>query len=417
VPSAGALPRMPGSLSVWLNSDRVGTLTNLSGDYNLFSFAEEYVANRSRPTLSQAFLGISGEPVKVIRRTHRVAPPFFANLLPEEGGILRNIVAKQFAINRTRDYPYLRTLGGDLPGAIILRELAADEPADTIEVAEPISTDRPLRFSLAGVQPKFSADFAANRISMSATGLGGNWIAKLPTNTFQNLPENEFRIMSLARAIGLPVPEIRLVDLASIDGLPEDLLPVLRQDESRSVYLISRFDRTGSRLRIHVEDFNQIANQPPADKYENRTSQWIANVIATLCPQEDVEDYVRRLTFGVCVGNNDMHLKNWAICYPDGTTPRLAPMYDFVCTRYYYPNAELGLSIGGTRSFEAIDFDVISRFATGAEISAKRARILARETVESIHASWPAIKSTMTDPLMIAAIERHFLTVPLMRLK
>ncbi len=127
--------------------------------------------------------------------------------------------------------------------------------------------------------------------------------------------------MSLARAIGLPVPDIRLGDLDSIDGLPDYLLPVLRQGESRNAYIISRFDRTTSAERIHVEDFNQIANQPPADKYEHKTSQWIANVIATLCPQEDVEDFVRRLVFGVCIGNNDMHLKNWAIYYPGGSVP------------------------------------------------------------------------------------------------
>ncbi len=91
-------------------------------------------------------------------------------------------------------------------------------------------------------------------------------------------------------------------------------------------------------------------------------------------------------------------------------------MYDFVCTRYYYPNADLALTIGGTRSFEAIDLDVISRFAGSAEISAKRARVLAREVVESIHDAWPAIKSTMTDSLMVTAVERHFSTVPLMQL-
>ncbi|HEY5348467.1 MAG TPA: HipA domain-containing protein [Candidatus Lustribacter sp.] len=408
---------MPAALAVWLNRDRVGTLSNLSGDYNLFSFDEAYLANESRPVLSQAFLGTFGNPLAIIPRTHRVAPPFFANLLPEEGGALRNIVAGQFAINKTRDYPYLRALGQDLPGAIILRELTPDEPEEVVPLDGPRSTDRPLRFSLAGVQPKFSASFAANRLTMSATGRGGNWIAKLPTNAYQNLPENEYRIMSLARAIGLPVPETHLIDLSSLDGIPESLLPVLRPEESRSVYIISRFDRTASAARIHVEDFNQIADQAPADKYEHRTSQWIANVITALCPQEDVENYVRRLVFGVCIGNNDMHLKNWAICYPDGRNPRLAPMYDFVCTRYYYPTADLALTIGGTRSFEAIDLEAIARFATGAEISAKRAQILARETVESIRGAWPGIKSTMTHPPMIAAIERHFSTVPLMQLR
>jgi len=250
---------------------------------------------------------------------------------------------------------------------------------------------------------------------MPATGLGGDWIAKLPTNAYQNLPENEHRMMSLAQAIGLPVPETRLVNLASIDGMPQHLLPALRPDEPRNVYIISRFDRTASSARIHVEDFNQIADQPPADKYEHRTSQWIANVITTICPQEDLDDYIRRLIFGVCIGNNDMHLKNWAIYYPDGRSPRLAPMYDFVCTRYYYPNADLALTIGGTRSFEAVDFEVIARFASGAEISANRAQVLARETVELIRGAWPAIKSTMTDPNMIAAIERNFSIVPLMQ--
>jgi serine/threonine protein kinase HipA of HipAB toxin-antitoxin module len=31
-----------------------------------------------------------------------------------------------------------------------------------------------------------------------------------------------------------------------------------------------------------------------------------------------VDELVRRLVFGVCTGNNDMHLKNWALTYPGG---------------------------------------------------------------------------------------------------
>jgi serine/threonine-protein kinase HipA len=402
---------------VWLNKDRVGTLTNLSGDYNLFSFDEEYLSNEARPVLTQAFLGKSGNLIANIPRTYRVAPPFFANLLPEEGGLLRNIIARQFAINRTRDYPYLCALGQDLPGAVILRELTPDEPDKVERLAEPPAAVRALRFSLAGVQPKFSASYFADRLTVSATGLGDTWIAKLPTNAYRNLPENEYHVMSLARAIGLPVPETRLLNLSSVDGLPHDLLPELRSDESPNVYIISRFDRTPSATRIHVEDFNQIANQALADKYEHRTSQWIANVVATLCPPEDVDDLVRRLIFGVCIGNNDMHLKNWAICYPDGRNPRLAPMYDFVCTRYYYPAGDLALTIGGTRSFEELGLQAMARFAVGAELSGKRVEKLARETVEAIHGTWPVIKSTMTDRHMITAIENHFSTVPLMQLQ
>ena len=93
--------------------------------------------------------------------------------------------------------------------------------------------------------------------------------------------------MSFARAVGLNVPQIGLVDLDSIEGLPA-ALPALRADEPRKAYIIKRFDRHDAGDRTHVEDFNQIANQPPDEKYDTKTSSWIANVIATICPQSDV---------------------------------------------------------------------------------------------------------------------------------
>src|SRR5271170_3443620 len=116
---------MPQSLSVSLQSRRIGTLTNLSGDYNIFSFDEEYLEDDQRPVLSQAYIGTGGNVIRRIPRTHRVAPAFFANLLPEEGSLLRSIVARQHRVNRTRDFPYLRVLGRDLPGAVVIDELDA----------------------------------------------------------------------------------------------------------------------------------------------------------------------------------------------------------------------------------------------------------------------------------------------------
>lgn len=201
-------------------------------------------------------------------------------------------------------------------------------------------------FSLAGVQLKFSASMAGDRLTIPLDERSGSWIAKLPTNAFAQLPQNEAFVMDFARKIGLPVPETRLADLDSIEGLPVDL-PALRDDEPRQAYIISRFDRDRNGTRTHVEDFNQVADQSPEDKYENKTSSWIANVIATICPPEDLDDFIRRLVFSVSIGNNDRQLQNWALTYPDGRNARLAPLYDFVCTREYYPNGELALTIGG----------------------------------------------------------------------
>ena len=269
---------MTEALGVSLQSRRVGTITHLSGDYTLFSFDEEYLEDTARPVLSQSFIGTSGNIVRRVPRTHRVAPPFFANLLPEEGSLLRTLVARQLRITPTRDFPYLRALGRDLPGAVVLDDLGMERSEEQPLEETLLPTERPVRFSLAGVQAKFSASHARGRFTIPVAGTGGSWIAKLPANAFPRLPENEQTIMSFARSIGLPVPQTELVDLDSIEGLPANL-PALRADEPRKAYVISRFDRKPGGTRVHVEDFNQIAGQKPDEKYDNKTSSWIAKVV------------------------------------------------------------------------------------------------------------------------------------------
>jgi serine/threonine-protein kinase HipA len=403
---------MPGSLQVFLGATRVGTFTNLDGDYNLFNFDQAYLDDPQRAVLSQGLIGKSGAPIARVPRIQTVAPPFFANLLPEEGSLLRSIIARQYAINPRRDFPFLRELGADLPGAVVLRGSDdVDYAPEASGVAIP--EQQPLRFSLAGVQVKFSATALDKRLSIPMSGVGGSWIVKLPTNAFARLPENEFVVMTLARAIGLDVPEIRLVDLDEIDGLPREL-PELRGDEPRLTYAIQRFDR-GPGVRIHAEDFNQIANLAPEKKYDAKPSHWLAQVTQALCPLGDVEELVRRLVFGVCIGNNDMHLKNWGIVYPNGRDARLAPMYDYVCTRAYYPAGALALTIGEERAFENIDATALSRFARRAELSERRTSILAAEVVERLRGAWRDLRPTVDNPALVDALERTFAAVPLMR--
>ena len=265
---------MPGALGVWLADRRIGTLTNLSGDYNLFSFEETYLDDPLPPVLRQSLIGADGRTIARIPRTHRVYPPFFANLLPDEDGLLRNIVARQHNINRTRDYPFLSALGGDLPGAVIMREIDGSDGAQEIpEIKRP--PERRLRFSLAGAQIKFSASMVAGRLAVPLEGLGGDWIVKIPTNAFPRLPENEYTVMRLAATLGLDVPKVELIDLDQIDGLPNEL-PALRSDEPRKAYVIRRFDRVSDGTRSHFEDLNQIAGQAPEDKYQGKATHWIA---------------------------------------------------------------------------------------------------------------------------------------------
>lgn len=409
---------MSGTLRVKLGRVAVGELVNILGDYNIFAFAEEYIDDYQRPILSQSLIGPDGHPRRKIPRTHVITPPFFANLLPESDGLLRSMIARQYEIKPTRDFPFLAHLGTDLPGAVEI-EILGD--FDEAREAQPQREQLPLpqtdiRFSLAGMQLKFSVSMRHERLTLPAQGNNSRWIIKLPTATRPYLPENEFYMMSLAAEMGLNVPQIRLVDLSTIEGLPENL-PELHEDEPNLVYAIERFDRGPNGARTHYEDLNQIADQWPDKKYDNKPTHWVAGVVRTLCSTYDVDEFLARLTFGICIGNNDMHLKNWAVSYPNGRQAVLSPMYDFLCTTHYFNGAPLALTVGGERSFSRIDMSRMEELAKRAAISVARTRVVVRETVEKLRISWPAIRSRIPHQDLIESVEKNFARVPLMQLK
>ncbi len=58
-------------------------------------------------------------------------------------------------------------------------------------------------------------------LTIPASGMGGDWIVKLPSPTHDNVPENEYAMMHMAGQIGMNVPEIKLVALSDIENLPD----------------------------------------------------------------------------------------------------------------------------------------------------------------------------------------------------
>ena len=141
-------------LSVRLGDVLVATIVRFDDDRILLAFDRAYIDDSDRPTLGLAFNDEHGGIVTDQRPTRRRAPPYFANLLPE--GHLRRYIAARAEVNETRDFPLLRLLGGDLPGAVVL--VGEREPAgDPTGTEDQLTADAPLRFSLAGVQLKFSA--------------------------------------------------------------------------------------------------------------------------------------------------------------------------------------------------------------------------------------------------------------------
>src|SRR5580658_39937 len=185
------------NLDISLGGRRVGTITNVSGDQNIFVFDPSYVAEESRPVLSLGFLNAKGGLTAPVRPTHVKLLPFFANLLPE--GHLRNYLAAHAHVNPACDFPLLWLLGEDLPGAVIARHstgLLEPERDDDI-VPEGIEDDPAvLKFSLAGVQLKFSAiREASGGLTIPVHGKGGEWIVKMPSATYDLVPENEYTML------------------------------------------------------------------------------------------------------------------------------------------------------------------------------------------------------------------------------
>ena len=382
-------PRL-NSLAVHLHGRRIGVINRLVGDHHLFAFEQDYVDNPHRPALSLSFKGRTGGLVTSVRPVGRRVPPFFSNLLPE--GHLRTYLAEQASVKPEREFFLLAALGADLPGAITVTQLTPeDQPHPQLMDAQP-SPDRPGRdsfqFSLAGVQLKFSAVMeASGGLTIPVHGVGGYWIVKLPSLQFPAVPENEYAMLELARAVGIRVPETRLVPIADIRGLPEEAVRM-----AGNALAVRRFDRADGGRPIHMEDFAQVFGVFPDDKYGHRSYANIAAVLRAETGEEGAYEFVRRLVFSVSIGNGDMHLKNWSLLYPDGRTPVLSPAYDFVATVPYLPGDKLALSFGGSRSLNEITMDQVRRFADTAHLPASPVWEIVRETVHRTVAAWELLE-------------------------
>lgn len=385
-------PKKLNTLSVRLHDKQIGVITRLAGDRQLFAFEQDYIDDPQRPTLSLSFKGSTGGLVTNFRPVGRRVPPFFSNLLPE--GHLRDYLAKRADVNPDREFFLLAVLGADLPGALVVAPLQGDEPPSEShhdrddDHHDDGNGEEPLRFSLAGVQLKFSAVMeASGGLTIPAGGLGGSWIVKLPSARYKAVPENEFAMLELARRAGIEVPENRLVDVGSIKGLPEQAHTV----ESKAL-AVKRFDRLADGTHVHMEDFAQVFGEFPNNKYRFHSYANIAAVLWAEIGEDAVLEFVRRIVFSVVIGNADMHLKNWSLLYPDRRTPVLSPGYDFVATLPYIPDDTLALSFGDSRSLSEITPDQMRRFADTARIPASPLWKVAVETVERTAKSWRALE-------------------------
>jgi len=193
-------------LRLTLHDTLVGYLTGAQDGRNILVFDEAFKANPSRPTLSLITRPNFPHVEKLLAepwvRTQRLHP-VLSNLLPE--GALRELIAQGLKTHPDNEFQLFSYLGLDLPGALIAEPLAPEQvPASIIAPDIQVMPVNPIiaqnRFSLAGVQIKFSMKQKDGRYQLSQSGARGDWIIKTSSTKHKNVPVNEYTAMMLRRA-------------------------------------------------------------------------------------------------------------------------------------------------------------------------------------------------------------------------
>ena len=416
------------SATLYLHGHPVGHLWSSHGTHR-FELSDEYRQTPRRPVLGQVF---EERPRHRWKQAQRL-PRWFSNLLPEHSR-LRRIIAEQHEINHRNEFRLLMALGADLPGALQVipdrdapgvehvsgSDVPTDGGAGVLErqnTRTGVSDVSKIRFSLAGVQLKLSMMWSGNTLMLPGAGELGNHLVKLPSRHYAGVPENEFAMMKWAGATGINVPDCETRPTGDLGPLP----PGFDLIEGATVYVVRRFDRgpygSNQDQRINMEDLNQVLDNWPEAKYEGASYERLGRIILTLCGEEDFLEYVRRLTFCIGIGNEDAHLKNWTIWYPDRIRPRLSPAYDLVSTiQYEELDRGMALKLGGTRRVSLTTLAEMERLADRTGLQPDLVSDTARRTLEAMHRSWQQIGSDL--PISNAFRDRlrdYQRSVPLVR--
>lgn len=331
--------------------------------------------------------------------------------MPE--GSLRELIAQGLKVHVDSEFHILSYLGEDLPGAINATPMEPEDIPDsllkTYGKAKPVIFDKASqgnKFSLAGVQMKFSMKEKGGRYNLSKGDVLGDWIVKTPSTKHKFLPLNEYTAMSLAGLVGVDIPEIKLVERDKLDNLPQINLP-----NEKHAFAIKRFDRDDD-LRIHMEDFAQILVKYPREKYTSANYENIGKVIYEFSGDglADAQQFARRLLVNILLANGDAHLKNWSFLYSDKVTPRLAPAYDIVTTSVYIENeTHYALNLGKTKEWYTVTMAHFKSWADKSGISWRAIKPHLNDTMIKARELWPdALKALPMDEAHKKSLRVHW---------
>ena len=389
------------------------------GDILRVSFDEGYIRNPQRPTLSLSYQGADEAATQQILASARDArlvrtdgrwPVYFQNLLPE--GHNRDRLARERGCSPDDEFELLAAAGHEQRGAREVEPVPAQEgipdvvrywhTTQGLDVLEPGFVEFPVEdaASLPGVVTKFSAVQDGRRYTVHRRGAAGSVILKLPTTAHPDLVANEYTGYQLCKALDLHCADVQVITRAEAD-LP-DAVPF------NDILAVQRFDHLRGGARVHMEEFNQVLGYTPRQKYgksggklhgKGVLQDWatMLRVLNRLSrqPVQDTREFLARMVAFILMGNTDAHLKNWALVYPDGRVPQLAPVYDPVCVAAFFegvPDQQYAVNRAIDKTLRALTWDDMEGLMKSAGLlRVPRHLALLRDAVKQAQAEWPAL--------------------------
>jgi serine/threonine-protein kinase HipA len=219
--------------------------------------------------------------------------------------------------------------------------------------------------SLGGARPK-----------AGVTDEKGNlWIAKFP---------------AAADRVDTGAWEMVANELAKDAGLDVVAARAKSFNDKRHTYLSKRFDRIGTKRRVHFASAMTLLGQ--RDGAEGMSYLDIAGFIIKngANPKQDLEELWRRVVFNIAVKNTDDHLRNHGFLLTAGGWS-LAPAYDV------NPNDQgLGLTLNISETDNALDFGLALSVAKYFRVEKNAESILKR--VRRCVAKWQTVAKKYAIP-------------------
>lgn len=207
------------------------------------------------------------------------------------------------------------------------------------------------RIAITGVQPKLSVTLqpgegAGKENRLTIVGLWGEYILKPQHHDYPQMPETEDLTMHLASIFKLKVCEHALI----------------RASDNSLVYLAKRFDRKDGK-KIHMEDLCQLSEFPTESKYKSSYEK-AGKLVSRYCTNTGLDTlaYFELVLFCYLSGNNDMHLKNFALLHHAGSID-FSPAYDLLNVNLVNPEdkEELALTLNGKKNrIRLADFSALA---------------------------------------------------------